>query len=50
MHAYEYICLFRVYAYTRVHIYIIIYIPTAILGENSTCRRLRVLSSSPEKF
>ena len=50
MHAYTYICLYTVYAYARVHIYIIIYISTAILGENMTCRRLRVLSSSPENI
>lgn len=40
-------CVYIVYAYARVHIQIIIYISTAILRENKTCRRLRVLSSSP---
>ena len=48
MQAYAYICVYTVHAYARVHIYIIIYISTAILGENRTCRRLRILSSSPE--
>ena len=44
----HYVC--KVYAYASVHIYIIIYISTAILGENRTCRRLRFLSSSPENI
>ena len=42
MHAYAYIYVYTVYAYAHVHIYIIIYIYTAILGDNRTCRRLRV--------
>ena len=50
MHASAYICVFTVYAYAHVHIYIIVYISTAILRENRTCRRLRVLSSSPENI
>ena len=50
MHAYAYICVSTVYAYACLHIYIIIYISTAILGENRNCRRLRVLSSSPENI
>ena len=50
MNAYAYICLYTVYAYARVHIWIIIYISTAIIGENRTVRRLRVSSSSPEIY
>ena len=50
MHAYAYICVYTVYAYTRVHMCIIVYISTTILRENRTCRRLRVLSSSPENI
>ena len=48
MHAYAYICVYTVYAYACVHTYIIIYIYTAVLRENRTCKRLRALSSSPE--
>ena len=48
MHAYAYICVYTVYAYARVHIYIIIYISTTILRENRACGRLRVLSASRE--
>ena len=33
-HASAYICVHRVYAYARVHIYTIIYISNVILGEN----------------
>ena len=50
MHVYVHICVYTVYASVRVHINIIIHISTAILRENRTCRRLRVLSSSPEKY
>ena len=49
---YAYICMYTVYSYARVHVYIIINISTAVLRKNETCRRLiiRVLSSSPEKY
>ena len=50
MHAYAYICVYKVYAYARVHICIIVYISTAVIRENRTCRRLKVLSSSPENI
>ena len=42
--------MYTVYAYARVHPYIIKYISIEVLGENRTCRRLRVLSSSPENI
>ena len=50
IHAYAYMCGYTVYAYAPVHICIIVYISTAIIRENRTCRRLRVLSSSPENI
>ena len=50
MHAYAYICVYTVYGYARAHICIIVCISTAILRENRTCRRLRVLPSSPENI
>ena len=50
MHPYAYICVYTVYVYARVHMYIIVYVSTAILRENRTCRRLRVLSSSAERM
>ena len=47
---YTHMYMYIVYACARVHTYIIIYISTAMLGENRTCRRLRVLSSNPENI
>ena len=44
------ICMCTVHPYARVHTYIIKSISIAVLGENRTCRRLRVLSSSPENI
>ena len=49
-HAYACICVYTVYVYARVHICIIVYISIAITRENRTCKRLRVLSSSPENI
>ena len=48
-HMHMYI-VYIVYACARVHTYIIIYISTAMLGENRICGRLRVLSSNPENI
>ena len=50
MHAYAYICVYTVYAYARAHICINVYISTPVIRENRTCRRLKVLSSSPENI
>ena len=50
MHAYAYICVYTVYAYVRAHICINVYISTPVIRENRTCRRLKVLSSSPENI
>ena len=50
IHGYAYIYMYTVYSYARVHVHIIINISTAVLRKNETCRRLRVLSSSPEKY